>query len=76
MKYNSLMHYIISFENFVTLLKCVPLQPNQIWYLYAFWTVRFHSDCQLPAKEGSVVVVVMAIAASFGIECCFVQGRN
>ena len=45
------MRNILSFENLVALLKCVPLYPNQIWYIYAFRTVRFHTDSQLPAKE-------------------------
>ena len=45
------MHNIISFENLVALLKCVPLQPNQFWYIYAFRTVRFQSYSQLPSKE-------------------------
>lgn len=41
------MRNILSFENLVALLKCVPLYPNQIWYIYAFRTVRFHTDSQL-----------------------------
>ncbi len=45
------MHNIISRKNLVALLKCVPLHPNQIWDIYAYWTVRFHSNSQLPSKE-------------------------
>ena len=45
------MHNIISSENLVALLKCLPLCPNQIWDRYAHRTVRFHSNRQFPAKE-------------------------
>ena len=40
------MHNIISSENLVALLKCEPLHPNQIWYIYAFRAVRFYSVTQ------------------------------
>jgi len=45
------MHNIISRKNLVALLKCVPLCPNQIWDIYAYRTVRFHSNSQLSSKE-------------------------
>lgn len=45
------MHNCIDFESLVALLKCVPLHPNQNWSKYAFWSLCFCTDNQVPPEE-------------------------
>lgn len=45
------MRNYIGSENLVALLKYVPLHPNQNWSKYAFWSLCFCADNQVPSEE-------------------------
>lgn len=45
------MRNYIGPENLVALLKRVPLHPNQNWSIYAFWSLCFRSDNQVPFED-------------------------
>lgn len=45
------MRNYIGLENLVALLKCVSLFPNQNWNKYAFWSLCFCANNQVPPEE-------------------------